>query len=151
MGRWEPTEAQKALYISRSKFAHANFEFIKSNGPIKLGCYVKYYNMTQGKLISGKVNSIVIKKQKIFTVAGVKVWGRNLHKWLIEHRPGTESQELMEKVKDVFVEKALGENYTERLKRIKANADFIKYKNEDCDKDETYRKQPYKRFRCRRV
>ena len=99
MGRWQPSDEERELYGAKIKFARATFKFIKSKGPIKEGCYVKYFNVPKGFLIDGEVTEIeMVNNQKTFTIEDVRIRGRNLYKWIVEHRPGKKSNAVREKI-----------------------------------------------------
>ena len=106
MGRWQPSDEERELFHAKIQFAKSTFKFIKSKGPIKEGCYVKYFNVTQGFLIDGEVTEIeMVRNQKTFTIEDVRVRGRNLYKWIVEHRPGEKSKAVREKINAIRARK----------------------------------------------
>jgi hypothetical protein len=89
--RWKPNKAQKAAYAEKMKEAEKKFTFIQSNGPIRIGCYVKYVDKSTNEVIEGFVLSShygARTGQHTFNVGGKLVKGRNLYDRLLEHQPG---------------------------------------------------------------
>lgn len=92
--RWKPNRAQRQAYKERMQ-ERGTLSTIKSNGAIRKGCYVKYYNTNRGEIIDGVVTGSSYGKDKgqhTFTIGGIKVKGRNLYPNLIEHVQGEDSK-----------------------------------------------------------
>jgi hypothetical protein len=97
--KWKPTAAQKAEYKRKCQ----EKETLLTKGtiyPIRKGCFVEFYSMNSGKVISGEVtNSSYGQKtnQHTFTITTsegdmVIVKGRNLYPNIIKHTQGEESK-----------------------------------------------------------
>lgn len=94
--RWKPSKAQKEEY-KRKMQEKESLNTYTTPHAIRKGCFVKYYNVNQGCIISGVVTSESYGKDKgqhTFTIDGVRVKGRNLYPNIIEHKQGEESKAL---------------------------------------------------------
>jgi hypothetical protein len=99
--RWKPTARQKVAYSKRCK-EREGIGVKTTQYAIREGCYVKYYSMNRGEIISGTVvNSSygIDKNQHTFTIQTenndkVLVKGRNLYPNIIEHIQGEISKQL---------------------------------------------------------
>ena len=93
--RWKPNKAQRQAYREKCELGESQYVYISSNGPIREGCYVEYWNAGQGRLISGRVVTSSYgadRGQHTFNIEGVLVKGRNLYPSLVKHEPGGESK-----------------------------------------------------------
>jgi len=94
--KWKPSAAQKAAYKEKMQ-EKENLPIVRSNGAIRKGCFVRYYNVNQGKIISGVVTNSSYgadKGQHTFTIDGTMIKGRNLYPNILEHKQGKESLTL---------------------------------------------------------
>ena len=95
--RWKPNKTQKRAYAEKMKEAEEKYTFIKSNGPIREGCYVKYVDKATGEERKGYVITSsygATTGQHTFRIAGYNcVKGRNLYDRLLEHIPGDISKQ----------------------------------------------------------
>jgi len=75
--------------------------FIPSEGPIRVGCFVKYYNKSQGEILKGTVIRSTYaergKKNHIYIIEqeNGKLTMENatrLYSCLMEHKPGKQSK-----------------------------------------------------------
>lgn len=96
--RWKPNAAQKAAYRQKCE-ERESFPIYNTPYAIREGCYLEYYSMNRGEVISGTViNSSygVEKGQHTFTIdtgnEKILVKGRNLYPNIIEHIQGKESK-----------------------------------------------------------
>jgi len=95
--KWKPNAAQKAEYKEKMQEKQP-LHIVQSSGAIRKGCFVKYYNVNQGEIISGLVTGSSYgadKGQHTFTVDGTMVKGRNLYPNLLEHIQGEESLTIL--------------------------------------------------------
>ena len=93
--RWKPNRFQRDEYARRCQEAKENHIFIESNGPIRKGCFVKYFSVNKNCVIEGEVTNDSYgssQGQHTFTIDSLCVKGRNLYPWLIEHKPGEKSK-----------------------------------------------------------
>ena len=93
--RWRPNKAQRSEYAANCQAAKENHIFIESNGAIRKGCFVKYFNVGRNCLIEGEVTNDSYgsdRGQHTFTIGGICVKGRNLYPWLVEHTQGEKSK-----------------------------------------------------------
>lgn len=99
--RWRPSKTQRMEYARRMAEAEERYDFIKSDHPIRTGCFVVWVDKASGEVMAGEVTHHsygASKGQHTFTIAlntgGRKlVKGRNLYDRLIEHEPGDEAKE----------------------------------------------------------
>jgi hypothetical protein len=99
--RWKPNATQRREYAERMREKEA-MPIIPVSYAIRVGCFVKFYNVGKGEVVSGTV----IKEsygektgQHTFTIQsedGTKtlVKGRNLYPNLLEHIPGDISKQV---------------------------------------------------------
>lgn len=98
--KWKPNASQRAAY--REKCLERESLPVKTTTfAIRTGCYVEYYSLNKGEIISGTViNSSygTDKGQHTFTVetrdGKIMVKGRNLYPNIIKHIQGEESKLL---------------------------------------------------------
>jgi hypothetical protein len=92
--KWKPNRAQKDAYIKHLQ-EKESYNTYTTPYTIREGCFVKYYNVSRGEVISGIVTNDSYgekTKQHTFTIDGVRVKGRNLYPNVIEHRQGENSK-----------------------------------------------------------
>lgn len=98
--RWKPNASQKREYIERIKEKETLNTFT-TNKAIRNGCFIKFYSLSKGRVIEGKV----IKEsygektgQHTFTIEEndqkIIVKGRNLYPNLLEHIQGEISKNV---------------------------------------------------------
>lgn len=92
--RWKPSKAEVEAYKEKLK-EKESLPIFTTPHAIRKGCYIRYYNITHGKIIEGTVTNESYgskKGQHTFTIDGIKVKGRNLYPNIIEHVQGLASQ-----------------------------------------------------------
>ena len=101
---WKPTKDQKETF-KQARADDSNYTFIKSDGPLRNGCKIKWVGYADGKTYNGTIvnNSYGDKTgQHTFTVELYDlsdqslqktklVKGRNLYNRLLVHDPGNDS------------------------------------------------------------
>lgn len=113
--RWKPSKAQRQAYAEKMREAEEIFTFIRSDFPIREGCFVKWADKSSNKIFEGDVikSSYGSKTgQHTFTILlenGCKklVKGRNLYDRLLKHEAGhiakDENHPLNNRFKEVIV------------------------------------------------
>lgn len=94
--KWKPSQAQKEAYKERMQEKESLRTYTTPHA-IRIGCYVKYYNVNKGEVIEGEVTGSSYgadKGQHTFTVDGVRVKGRNLYPNIINHIQGEISKNI---------------------------------------------------------
>jgi hypothetical protein len=98
--KWKPNAAQRAAYREKC-LEKESIKTYTTPYAIRTGCYVEFYSMSRGEIISGFViNSSygVDKGQHTFTIDNngekVLVKGRNLYPNILKHIQGDESKNL---------------------------------------------------------
>ena len=100
MYRWKPNASQRAAYRDKCIERESLPVFTTCNA-IREGCYVEYYSLNKGEIISGTVvNSSygADRGQHTFTIDTgcdkIMVKGRNIYPNIIKHIQGAESLSL---------------------------------------------------------
>ena len=98
--RWKPNASQRAAYRAKCE-EKETLPVYTTNYAIREGCYVEYYSLNKGEVISGTVvNSSygADRGQDTFTIdtetGKVLVKGRNLYPNIIKHIQGEESKSI---------------------------------------------------------
>lgn len=93
--KWKPSAAQRAAYAAAMREANS-YDFIRSNGPIRTGDFVEFFDASVSSLVSGRIERHSYgadQGQHTFSVrlAGSGelrlIKGRNLYPRLTEHKP----------------------------------------------------------------
>jgi hypothetical protein len=99
--RWKPSVSQKREYIEKIKEKESLNTFT-TNKAIRNGCFLKFYNISKGRIIEGNV----IKEsygektgQHTFTIQEcdgnkINIKGRNLYPNILEHIQGKPSKQV---------------------------------------------------------
>ena len=96
--RWKPSAKQKAEYIEKCN-EKEKLNLITASKAIRLGCFVRFYSMSKGCVISGLVINSSYgndKGQHTFTIEDsygkTLVKGRNIYPNILEHIQGEQSK-----------------------------------------------------------
>ena len=99
--KWKPNASQKREYIEKMKEKESLNTFT-TNKAIRNGCFLKFYNISKGRIIEGTVikESYGEKtRQHTFTIQEcngnkIIVKGRNLYPNMLEHIQGETSKKV---------------------------------------------------------
>ena len=88
--RWKPSVTQKREYAQKMREAEEQYTFIKSEYPIREGCFVKWVDKSTNDIMQGTVTKSTYRSdnQHSFTVDSKVVMGRNIYDRLLVHTPG---------------------------------------------------------------
>jgi len=98
--KWKPNASQRAAYREKME-ERESLPVHTTSYAIREGCYVEYYSLNKGEVISGTVVNSSYgsdKGQHTFTIDTgidkVMVKGRNLYPNIIKHIQGDESKQI---------------------------------------------------------